>query len=63
MMPELKPGGRKMDKERYRIDDAYEKVYEYNEDQNAYIFIGSFLSFGITKKMSTKKQIEKIEKR
>lgn len=52
-----------MDKERYRIDDAYEKVYEYNEDQNAYIFIGSFLSFGITKKMSTKKQIEKIEKR
>lgn len=50
-----------MENERYRIDDVYEKVYEYDEDQNAYVFIGSFLSFGITKKMSTKKKIEKIE--
>jgi len=41
-------------KDRYRFDDAYRKVYEYDEDARAYIHIGSYLTFGITAKMSDK---------
>ena len=47
-------------KERFRIDDAYGAVYEYDEDSNAYIFCGTFRAFGITPKMSEAKQIKKI---
>ena len=38
--------------ERYRFDDAYGKVYEYNGSAKAYLFIGSYFAFGITAKMS-----------
>ena len=47
-------------RERFRIDDAYGAVYEYDEDSNAYIFCGKFHTFGITPVMSEAKQIKKI---
>ena len=49
-------------KDKYRFDDAYGKVYEYDEGACAYIYIGSYLAFGITAKMSEKKQISKVQK-
>lgn len=48
--------------EKYRFDDAYGKVYEYNADARAYIHIGSYAAFGITTKMSEEKQIATVER-
>jgi len=42
----------------YRFDDAYEKVYEYDDDERAYVFIGTYAGFGITAKMSEAEKIK-----
>ena len=46
---------------RYRFDDAYGKVYEYDEDAKAYFFVGSYLAFGITKRMSEDEMIRRVD--
>jgi len=38
--------------EKYRFDDAYQKVYEYDEESSAYIHCGSYFAYGIKPKMS-----------
>jgi len=48
-------------KDKYRFDDAYEKVYEYDVDSNAYIFTGSYLAYGITAKMSDEQKTQIVE--
>ena len=45
----------------YRFDDAYEKVYEYNYDQKAYLFIGNYLTYGIYIQMSEEGKIRIVE--
>ena len=50
-----------MQKEKYRFDDAYEKVYEYDKDSNSYINIGSYHAFGIDKSMTETEMIETVE--
>jgi len=47
--------------EKYRFDDAYGKVYEYDANANAYIHCGSYLSFGITASMSEREKINRVE--
>ena len=44
---------------KYRFDDSYEKVYEY--ENGSYLFIGSYFSYGITKKMKDEEKIKIIE--
>ena len=47
--------------DKYRFDDAYEKVYEYNEDAQAYVFCGSYIAYGITAQMSEEEQLRIVE--
>lgn len=37
---------------RFRFDDAYGKVYEYDEDAQAYVFYASYFACGIKADMS-----------
>jgi len=34
----------------YRFDNAYQKIYKYDEEQQAYLFFGSYFAYGITNK-------------
>ena len=47
--------------EKYRFDDAYEKVYKYDEDSHAYIFCGSYIIYGITSEMSEERKTNKVQ--
>ena len=47
--------------EKFRIDNAYNQVFEYDDEENGYVFYGSFFSIGITDKMSESKQLKIIE--
>ena len=51
-----------MEKEKYRFDDAYSAVYEYDGDSNAYIYIGSYLAYGLDASMTEEKMIEAMER-
>ena len=51
-----------MEKEKYRIDRAYEKVYEYNEEDNAYWYLTNFLSIDAIYTNRDSTIIKKIEK-
>ena len=42
---------------RFRFDDAYSKVYEYDDDAQAYIFYASYFACGITADMSENEKI------
>ena len=46
--------------EKFRIDNAYEKVYSYDADENAYYFYGSFYAIGINRNMSRSQQLDII---
>ena len=39
-------------KDRYRFDDAYGKVYEYDNESKAYVFYGSYDACDIDASMS-----------
>jgi len=45
--------------EKYRFDDAYGKVYEY--ENGAYVYSGSYFGFGISSDMSDEEKIVKCE--
>ena len=47
--------------DKYRFDDVYEKVYEYNDDAQAYIHCGSYLAYNITAKMSESEKIQAVK--
>ena len=47
--------------EKYKFDNAYESIYEWNDNANAYLFLGSYYSFGITKEMSHAEAVAIIE--
>ena len=46
--------------EYFRIDNAYGKVYEYDEKSNSYVFYSSFYALGIDKKMTNEKKLRII---
>jgi hypothetical protein len=41
--------------EKYRIDRQTEKIYEYDESQNAYMFHSNFISHGFKKNTHEKR--------
>jgi len=47
-----KKNGEKNMEMKYRFDDTYEKVYEYDKDAAGFVFIGSYFAFGINSDMS-----------
>ena len=47
--------------EKYRIDYAYERVYIFDEDDNAYLHYASFYGLGVDKKTSEAEIIRTIE--
>ena len=47
--------------DKYRIDWAYECVYEYNQHHGAYCYLGSFAGFNITSEDSNAQAIAKIQ--
>lgn len=47
--------------ENYRIDRAYETVYEWNENENAYVFLCTFFEIGATSRNRDKTIIKKIK--
>lgn len=46
--------------EKYRFDDAYKTVYEYDDDSNAYIFCGRYIAFGISSNMTESEKIRRV---
>jgi len=48
--------------DKYRFDDAYGKVYEYDETQRAYIFCGTYFAYGIKANMPESKKVLLVEK-
>ena len=48
--------------EKYRFDDAYGAVYEYDKDSNAYIFCGKYHVFGITPDMDDAEKTRIVDK-
>ena len=46
---------------KWRIDNVYEKVYEYDEEAGAYIHYAGFFAIGINSNMSKDEQIRIIE--
>lgn len=52
---------RKRKMERFRFDDAYGKVYEYDESAAAYIFYGSYFACGIDKSMDYDEAVKAVE--
>ena len=47
--------------ERFRFDDDYRKVYEFDEDANAYMHVGSYLAFGIDAGMDDNEKIKMVD--
>ena len=43
--------------EKYRFDDTYQKVYEYDNEGKCYLFVGTYFAFGISASMPTNKKI------
>jgi len=52
---------RRNDMERFRFDDDYRKVYEFDEDANAYMHVGSYLAFGIDAGMDDNEKIKMVD--
>ena len=47
--------------EKYRFDDAYERVYVYDNEAACYLHAGTYLAYGIDSKMSDDEKAAKIE--
>ena len=47
--------------EKYRFDDAYGKVYEYDNAQKGYIHIGSYFAFGLNPDMPEAEKIRIVD--
>lgn len=46
----------------YRFDDAYQKVYEYSPQQNAYIYVSSYAQSGINGDWTEEQKAQQMEK-
>ena len=47
--------------DKYRFDDAYQKVYEYSSDARAFIFAGNYEYFGISSEQSDEEKAGLVE--
>ena len=47
--------------EKFRFDNAYENIYEYDGEANGYVYIGSYLGFGINSAMDESTKIMLVE--
>lgn len=50
-----------MEKEKFDFDNAYESVYIFSKEHNAYLFYGSYLGLNILKSDTEAEKIEKCE--
>ena len=48
--------------EKYRFDDAYGKVYEYDKNRGVYLFIGTYYAFSIKSYMTDKRKTSIVDK-
>ena len=48
--------------DKWRFDDAYEKVYRYSNEHNAYLFYGTYRACGINTVMTEEEKIDVAEK-
>ena len=51
-----------MDKDLYRFDSAYGKVYKYSKQHSAYLFLTTFLNAGIKPKQPEETKLRLIAK-
>ena len=47
--------------DRWRIENATEKVYEYSKFMKAYVFYGTFFAIGLNKRMSAAEKLRIVE--
>jgi hypothetical protein len=47
---------------KYRFDDAYQNVYEYSPEHDAYIYVSTYVKSGIDGRWSEARKIEQMEK-
>lgn len=47
--------------DQYRFDDAYESVYVYDDEAKCYLHVGTYLAYGIDKKMSETEKLKIVE--
>lgn len=45
-------------KERFRFDDQYKTIYEYDEQSNTYLFFGKYEFFGLSTDMNDEEKTE-----
>jgi len=45
----------------YRFDNAYGKVYKYDNEAKGYIFRGSYHAYGLTADMPDAEKIREVE--
>ena len=50
------------DETNYRFDDAYESVYEYDENAGAYVYLMSYLSAGIDSTQALAMKVRRIRR-
>ena len=43
---------------RFRFDDSYEKIFQYDVLAGCYLFLGNYRAFGIKKEMSDQVKID-----
>lgn len=58
--PTLPLGGKEKERDMYRFDDAYERIYEYSHENDAYIFIGTYVTYSITRDMSDAEKVAHV---
>ena len=46
----------------FRFDDAYESVYAYDDDANAYVYLLSYLSAGIDSTQALATKVRRIRR-
>ena len=47
--------------ETYRFDDAYQKVYEYDQAARTYVFIGTYWAYSIVPDMEDQDKANAVE--
>jgi hypothetical protein len=47
---------------RYRFDDAYQKVYEYSAEHDAYIYVSTYVKSGIDGRWGEERKVQQMEK-
>ena len=47
--------------EKYRFDDAYKRVYVYDNDAACYLHAGTYHAYGLTSNMTDEEKTREVE--